>query len=123
LADVKPFRGIVYDAAAGDIADLITPPYDVISPPEQRAYHERNPHNIVHIDFGVAAKGEDKYARAGRLLDDWLESGVLVRQEEPSLYVLEQVYELEDGTRKERTGFIGAVRLEEGYLVRRKVSL
>lgn len=112
MAEVKPFRGIVYDSAAGDIADLITPPYDVISPDQQRAYHEVNPYNIVHIDFGLAAEGEDKYARAGRLLDEWLESGVLVSRQEPSLYVLEQVYELEDGTRKERTGFIGAVRLE-----------
>lgn len=118
MAKVKPFRGVVYvSGVAGGISDLITPPYDVISPDEQLEYHDRNPHNIIHLDFGLDRQGDDghenKYTRAARLLDAWLEEGVLERQKTPSLYVLEQNYELEDGVRKKRTGFIGLVKLEE----------
>lgn len=114
MAQIRPFNGILYDVAnAGEIGDLITPPYDVISPSEQQTYHDQNPHNIVHIDFGLEIPGDCKYSRACRMLDQWLQEGMLVRQDEPSLYVLEQGYELEDGTRKKRTGFICLVRLEE----------
>lgn len=118
MAVVKPFNGIVYDVSrAGPIEDLITPPYDVIGPEERRAFHERNPHNIIHLDFGLQHPGDDerdnRYVRAATSLSQWLSDGVMTRLAEPSLFVLEQEYELEDGSKKTRTGFVGLVRLEE----------
>jgi len=118
VAQIRPFRGLVYDVSrAGAIGELITPPYDVISPERQKAYHDRNPHNIIHLDFGLERPGDDerenKYVRAARMLDEWLDEGSLLRGERPAFYVLEQEYTLEDGRRRKRTGFIGLVKLEE----------
>ena len=46
MAVVRPFRGLRYVAAhAGDLGCLIAPPFDVISPAQQRALHEASPFN------------------------------------------------------------------------------
>src|SRR6266540_1407620 len=50
MAEVKPFRAERYDEAkAGPLAELVAPPYDVISPEERDEYLARSPYNVVHL--------------------------------------------------------------------------
>jgi uncharacterized protein (DUF1015 family) len=92
VADVRPFRGLLYDEAkAGPAAALIAPPYDVISAEKQAALYERSPYNIVRVEYSTEPV-EDRYARAAADLQAWREAGVLKRDAEPAFYLYEQQF-------------------------------
>ncbi|HZD54933.1 MAG TPA: DUF1015 family protein, partial [Candidatus Aquicultoraceae bacterium] len=99
MAIVSPFRGIHYDLSrVGDLSQVVSQPYDVISPEEQRTLHRRHPRNIVWIDFGLDEEGggpsRDKYARAAGHYRRWMSEGTLVREADPVLYCYEQEFSL-----------------------------
>ena len=81
---IAPFPAIRY-APGADLQRVIAPPYDVLSPADVAELAALDEHNIVHID--VPAGGDDRYDNAANTLTDWLASGVLVRDSEPSLTI------------------------------------
>ncbi len=104
--------GFLGERYAPDIllSDVIAPPYDVISETERRLLSARHRHNVVHL---ILPEGDDdRYQRAARLLREWRTGGVLVRDLEPSLYVVRQRFTTPEGGARERTGVIGAVSAE-----------
>ena len=107
MATIRPFRALRYDeAVAGPLADLVAPPYDVISPEERKEYRHRSPHNVVRLtlpDFEEEAAGD---------LANWRETGVLVEEQEPSYWWLSQEYVGPDGVERTREGFVAALRVE-----------
>jgi uncharacterized protein (DUF1015 family) len=106
VADVRPFRAERYDeTVAGPLADLVAPPYDVISDEQRREYLERSPYNVVHVTL---PDSEDTAARA---LADWRRSAVLTREPE-SAWTLSQTYVGPDGVERTRNGVVVALRLE-----------
>ncbi|MEK6694575.1 MAG: DUF1015 family protein, partial [Nitrospirota bacterium] len=51
MAEILPFRGVLYDPArVGDITSVVAPPYDVIGPAEQAALYARHPGNIIRLE-------------------------------------------------------------------------
>jgi len=76
---------------------VIAPPYDIISPAEQRALHARSPHNIVRLEYGEAhaddSEQNNRYTRAAATLAQWQASGVLVQDDGPAFYVYDQEFE------------------------------
>jgi uncharacterized protein (DUF1015 family) len=107
VATVKPFRAVRYDERkAGPLESLVAPPYDVLGPAEREAYRARSPYNVVHLTL------PDDYERAGRLWREWLDAGVLVREEAPALWWLSQTYEGPDGVVRTREGLVCSLRLE-----------
>ena len=110
MARLNPFRGLRYDpAVVGDVALVVAPPYDVISPAHQAALYARSPHNIVRIDLSREA---DAYGAAAATLGEWRGSGVLKRDPSPGLYLYAQRFRGPTGEARERIGIIGALRLE-----------
>ncbi len=113
MAEVRPLPGIRY-AASEAIGELVTPPYDVISPEAQARYYERNPHNIIRLELGRDEPGDDaldnKYTRAAMLFAQWRLEGVL-RQDTPALYLYEQRFSARGGEHV-RTSLLARVRLE-----------
>lgn len=93
----------------------MAPPYDVISPELQHRLYERSPYNIVRLILGRDLPGdqgeENRYARAGRDLREWLRQGILERDSRPALYLYEQEF-VSGGERRRRRGFLGLRRLE-----------
>ncbi len=114
MVDILPFRGVRYDpaAAGADLADLVAPPYDVISPEEQAALYDRHPANVVRLILG---REEDKYARAAQLFRAWLDSGVLRADGVPALYVYRQTFQdpTTGAPAPERVGLVCLLKLEE----------
>ncbi|MEA2626999.1 MAG: hypothetical protein QOD06_3044, partial [Candidatus Binatota bacterium] len=54
MADVVPFHGLRFDEPkAGPLADLVSPPYDVISDADRAALYARSPFNVVRLEEGV----------------------------------------------------------------------
>ena len=114
MAGVFPFRGVLYRDLAG-LARLTAPPYDIISPAQQRALYEASPHNIVRLEFGVHgdAPSEDFYHRAGDTLRRWQDEDVLVRDGAPAFYVYRQTYTLPGQPARSRSAFLAEVQLED----------
>jgi uncharacterized protein (DUF1015 family) len=110
MPELKPFQGVRF-ADTDAYKDLVCPPYDIISPQEQDALHERHPYNAVRLELAKKA-GPQGYAEVAKLFSGWLEQGVLVHDETPRLYVYRQDFEYE-GERKRVIGVLGALALEE----------
>lgn len=91
--DVRPFRGVRYDAArVSDLAAVTSPPYDVIDPDSASHLEDLDPHNVVRLILprDGAPGGPSRYAQARSALEEWTADGVLRRDDEPALYVYEQ---------------------------------
>ena len=118
MAEIMPFRGLRYNGDKfKDIGPLTAPPYDVISPALQDELYKRHEDNIVRIDFGKKSAADtdadNRYTRAADTLREWLETGVLVREDAPALYLYELEYATPQGEAKKMSGFICLLRLEE----------
>lgn len=116
MAQILPFRGILYNVSKVPVEDVLAPPYDIITPEYREELYKRSSYNIVRIDLGKEEFGdtekENKYTRARRYLDNWLKEGILIQSEKPSLYAYEMDYEI-NGIQKRLLGFLCLVRLEE----------
>ncbi len=107
----KPFRGVRYDGSQASAADVTAPPYDVISATERGRLAARHPHNVVHIDLPDETSGPNRYEDAAARLREWLASGVLRPDPQPSFYVYRLDY-TDDHDRAARTlGVMGALEL------------
>src|SRR5439155_1108317 len=84
MADVQPLRALHYDpAVAGDFADLVAPPYDVIDAEQRAELSARSPYNVVEVDL---PQGDgDPYEHAARRFATWRERGAVVRDDEPAI--------------------------------------
>ncbi len=116
MADIRPFRGLRYDAARVDPALTIAPPYDVISREQQAALYDRSPYNIVRVEYGEQQPADtaanNRYTRAAADLTAWQRDGILVRESEAALYAYRVEFE-HDGKRYIRQHYFGLVCLEE----------
>jgi uncharacterized protein (DUF1015 family) len=121
VANLIPFRGVLYDpASVKDLSKVVAPPYDIIDAEHQRALHARHPHNIIRLELGEDKPGdspaENRYSRAAAALTQWLRSGVLKQDTDPSIYLLMIDYQAPSGspgTRRTLKGFLSTVELEE----------
>jgi len=108
--EVSPFRGIRYDqGTVGDLARVICPPYDVISPEQQRLYYEKSDYNAIRLEFPEPAG--DKYQVAAGIFHRWLRQGILQVDRVSSFYLHDHHFEyLKE--KMVRRGLIARVRLE-----------
>jgi uncharacterized protein (DUF1015 family) len=90
------------------MADVVSPPYDVIDPRRHAELEAASPYNVVRLILPEAG-GEDEVAER---LERWQAEGVLRTDAEPAFYWVEQEYTGPDGVTRRRDGFIGLVRVE-----------
>ena len=111
MATIEPFRALHYDLdRVGGLQDVVAPPYDVIDAEQRAELLTRSPHNVVEIDL---PQGDDPYAHAADVFAQWQRDGVLVRDDQPALWALEQDYTGPDGRRRTRHGFFARVKVED----------
>jgi uncharacterized protein (DUF1015 family) len=118
MAKIVPFRGVRYNLSRVDSpAAVVAPPYDVISHELQENLYHRSPHNVVRLDLAKTTvtdtDGDNRYTRAAIDFQAWQQDGVLVRDDEPSIYLYDQKYPVESGELVVRKGFIALTRLED----------
>ncbi|WP_334110645.1 DUF1015 domain-containing protein [Thermodesulfitimonas autotrophica] len=115
MATLIPIRGWRYDPRGGDLAAVITPPYDVIDAAAQREYYARHPYNIIRLEYGLTFPDDDagnnRYTRAAATFRKWREEGVLTNEDRPAFYFYEQTFYL-SGVPRTRTGFFCGLKLE-----------
>jgi uncharacterized protein (DUF1015 family) len=98
---IKPFKAFRFDpGAVGDVGSCISPPYDVISPTEQRQLYEKSKYNIVRIIKGKTTSFDNddnnQYTRAADYLKTWIGKGVLRQDSNESIYAYVQDFELDN---------------------------
>jgi uncharacterized protein (DUF1015 family) len=111
MAEIEPLKALHYNLdKTGGLQNVVAPPYDVIDPTQRSELEQRSPYNVVRIDL---PQGDDPYAAAAAELAGWRAYEVVVQDEEPALWALEQDYTGPDGQRRTRRGFLARVRVEE----------
>ena len=119
MASIYPFRAWRYNPSAVRLEDVVTQPYDKISPAMQEAYYQRSPYNLVRIILGLpeffdAERGENVYTRAARDFAAWQEQAILVQEKDPCIFAYSQRFRVPGSDAiKERRGFIALGKLHE----------
>jgi len=107
---LAPFRGLRYDPErVSGLAEVTSPPYDVIARDRADQLLAADPHNVVRLILPRPQSGNQgsAYRDAAHTLRQWQDERILRPDAEPALYVYEQA----DGTQVRQRGLIGAVRL------------
>jgi uncharacterized protein (DUF1015 family) len=118
MANIFPFPALRYNPDRVDPKDVLTQPYDKITPAMQEKYYARSPHNLVRVILGKADPGDDQnknvYSRAAESLRHWREAGVLMPDAEPSIFHYSQEFFAPGEARpRTRSGFIAAGELHD----------
>ena len=116
MVDVQPLRGIRYASEKiGDLAQVVTPPFDVISPEAQAGYYARDPYNYIRLELPKDEQGDttlnNRYTRAAATLAEWRMEDVLRQDTTPRYYMYQQRFTY-DGTAYTRSSLMARVRLE-----------
>jgi uncharacterized protein (DUF1015 family) len=118
LARIFPFQPLRYTSKAGVPQNLLTQPYDKISPSMQAHYLAASPYNLVRIILGERrpddTESDNVYTRAARYLNDWISQAILARDPEPGIFPYFQEFTVPDtGERLVRKGFIALGAVED----------
>jgi uncharacterized protein (DUF1015 family) len=118
MAHISAFRALRYDPARVSLSQVATQPYDKITPEMREGYYSSSPNNLVRIILGKSDPADhdqqNVYTRAAGFLGDWRKQGVLLQDDEPSIYTyLERFTAPGSKTEMQRRGFIALGRLEE----------
>lgn len=116
MAKIIPFCAVRYNQdKIKNLKLVVTPPYDVISKEEQSEFYKINRYNFIRLILGREEKGDDRvnnrYSRAREFLKEWLNEGIFIKDDVPSMYIYEQTYKIENKSFK-RIGFIALMKLE-----------
>src|SRR5258705_12718408 len=100
MAKIFPFAAYRYSEVAGPLVSLVTQPYDKISATMRKTYLAQSPYNLVRVILGEPTSAESPesnvYTRAAQLLNDWIASGILKQDKEPSLFAYFQDFRVPD---------------------------
>jgi uncharacterized protein (DUF1015 family) len=115
MAEIRGFAGLRFNpGVAGDLGLLICPPYDVISPSQQKALYARSPYNMVRLEYGIVlpedGPGHNRDTRAIADYQDWVTKGVFQSEKAPAIYVHDHYFDYHG--RQRRRGIMARVRLE-----------
>src|SRR5437588_7291565 len=116
MAEVQSLRGIRYvSESVGNLAQIVTPPFDVISPEAQVRYYARHPLNVIRLELPQEQSGDtmlnNRYTRAAATLAEWRLKNILRQDATPRYYMYQQKF-THDGTTHTRTSLMARVRLE-----------
>jgi uncharacterized protein (DUF1015 family) len=108
MAEIKPFRAWRYNEALTRKIDSLTSPlFDVVSDKQRKALFQ-NPLNSIHLSV---PQGPNAATKAGLLLQQWKDTGTLVQDRLPAIYVYYQYFKLAGSTKDFcRKGFICHIR-------------
>jgi len=116
MANIIPFQGILYNPKIiKNLADVTTPPYDVIQKHEQKNYYNLHPNNIIRLILGKTSENDTSdnncYTRAAEHFNSWLSKNILIQDNSPAYY-LTSIEFPHEGTTIQRFGLLSLVGIE-----------
>jgi uncharacterized protein (DUF1015 family) len=118
MAEIHPLRALRYDTKRVPLDQVLTQPYDKITPAMQERYYAASPYNLIAVEKGRTVRGDslesNAYTRAAQKFEEWIAQKILVQDAAPEIYVYSQEF-LVPGTQshRTRTGFIALGRIED----------
>ena len=114
MADARPFRGLRFNRNHSvEVGSELCPPFDGISTEQRDQLLAQNPHNVVRLELPKPqTDSADIYAQSANQLQEWTNSEVLVRDKQPTYYLMKETYTDSMGSHQ-RVGIYAAVHLEE----------
>ena len=118
MAEIQPFRTFRYDTGKVRLVDVLTQPYDKISPAMQEKYYAASPYNLIPVEKGKVFADDTPqnsvYSRAAKKVEEWISQKILVQDSAPGIYVYTQEFTVPGTqTRRARMGFVALGRLED----------
>ena len=88
MAEIVPFRAYRYNPERVELFQAVTQPYDKITPDMQEKYYAASPFNLIAVEKGKSrpddSAADNVYTRAALALEEWIASGVLLRDAVPA---------------------------------------
>ncbi|OGI08032.1 MAG: hypothetical protein A2Y40_09855 [Candidatus Margulisbacteria bacterium GWF2_35_9] len=113
MVKFKPFKGVLYNKEiVKDYANVVSQPYDKISPVMQDEYYKKSEYNIARIVKNKSEFDNNPYTTAKKYLDKWLGEGALKQLDSDSFFYLEQTYTIFGNTHT-RKAIIGLGKLHD----------
>jgi uncharacterized protein (DUF1015 family) len=118
MADIQPFRAFRYNTDRVQLKDVLTQPYDKITPAMQERCYAASPYNLIAVEKGRSFPEDNAennfYTRAGRKVEEWIAEKILAQDATPGFYIYSEEFDVPGTkTRRVRTGFIGLARVED----------
>jgi uncharacterized protein (DUF1015 family) len=118
MAHIEPFRALRYDPRKVSIPQVVTQPYDKITPEMREDYYAASPYNLVRVILGkqhaADHPADSTYTRASQFFGDWRKQGIFLQDAEPSIYLYVQRFTAPGtSSQRERRGIIALGRVED----------
>ena len=116
MAELVPWRALFYNPEKiRNLAPIVTPPYDVISPEQQAGFYDKHLYNVIRLILPRPQRNnpdpDSRYLQAAEDFSNWRRQGILIRDTRPALFYWETEYLLE-GQKHIRRAVVGLIRLE-----------
>lgn len=115
MVNIRPFRGLRPKLEL--TSRIAAKPYDVLNSEEARKEFEKEPLTFlqiskpeVHFTNAVDQYADEVYAKGNEIFQKFIQDGLLVRDEEPSMYIYSQVM---DGRRQ--TGLVAGSSIDDYF--------
>lgn len=107
----EPFAALRYALDLAPFADLTAPPYDVLSDLDRQHLADAHPANFVVVDLPIATAGDDRYTTAARTLQQWIATGIMTLDDQPSFTLYRMSFTDEAGRDRHTVGVVGALEV------------
>ncbi|MBN2603601.1 MAG: DUF1015 domain-containing protein [Candidatus Thermoplasmatota archaeon] len=119
MVEVNPFQGITYNRERiKKLDDVMSPPYDIISPKMQDELYKKSPLNFVRLILGKQnpddGDNNNRYTRAKKIFDKWMDESVFIKSGKPAIFPYKIEYKV-DGKSKKMNGFFVLLKIDPDY--------
>ncbi|MFI5201355.1 MAG: DUF1015 family protein, partial [Candidatus Kapaibacterium sp.] len=108
MPEFLPFLATRYNPSLTQIENVTSPPYDVISDEYRDILYDRDPHNVIRLEWNRDA---NPYESAANYFREWKRKGILKRDSHPAYFVYRQIFAVPGGGEVTRSGVIGRLKL------------
>jgi uncharacterized protein (DUF1015 family) len=119
VVEVTAFKGFIYNQEKiKKLDDVMSPPYDIISPKMQDELYKKSPFNFVRLILGKQKPNDDdnynRYTRAKATFDKWISESVFIGSDKPAIFPYKIEYKV-DGKQKKMNGFFILLKIDPEY--------
>ncbi|MCM8824314.1 MAG: DUF1015 domain-containing protein [Candidatus Omnitrophica bacterium] len=111
---IKPFKAFHYNPQLlKEISSLVCPPYDLMSREDINRFKKKHPYNFCNV---LCIDEYHNYKDLSKKYSQWIDDGILVEENTPSLYLYQQRFRFENKNYS-RVGIVGLLRIDNKSVI------